>query len=444
MKKFRILLVIVIALLSFQSMPAYAQENTVKVYLDSALMEFDVQPEIVNGRTLVPLRFISEKLGAVVTWDNKTQTATLVKDSDTIVIKIGSSDMTVDQSAVTLDVAPVIVKNRTLVPLRAIAEAFHITVDWDKENYAVRITSNHGDLFGTYTEKKFSLLNNRLYANLPDFAQDQAMRNGIMSPYSSSDEQTRIIIEQNGQKLVLYAAELFMQASDNITNDAKEVLMTENGSTGTLQPQVINGNIASVMLVPNTFEGTDGITIRAAIIKTQDNLLVYAAVLATPETFNGSKENCAKMAENIIGSISSGERQISRSPHTESISNFKISLAQDYILTHQMGVDFDVYYIQKIVKAGDPQPSTGIYFGNWPSYSESPGAVLVDDKILGQNIKWRYYNKNANTIDADSRMETLITLNQDFPMYIHIFANPRTEAAWNELKQMAESLSVAK
>ncbi|MBO5370356.1 MAG: copper amine oxidase N-terminal domain-containing protein, partial [Clostridia bacterium] len=64
---------------------------------------FDVLPTITDGRTLVPLRAIFEALGAKVEWNGETQTITATKDDKTVVLTIGSNEMTVDGETKTLD-----------------------------------------------------------------------------------------------------------------------------------------------------------------------------------------------------------------------------------------------------------------------------------------------------------------------------------------------------
>ncbi|MCD8181636.1 MAG: discoidin domain-containing protein, partial [Firmicutes bacterium] len=84
----------------------------------------DVVPYLAEGdRTLVPLRFISEAFGAEVGWDADTQGITIELDGDVILMNIGSADYTVNGTAMQMDVAPVIMNERTMVPLRAIAES---------------------------------------------------------------------------------------------------------------------------------------------------------------------------------------------------------------------------------------------------------------------------------------------------------------------------------
>ncbi|MCC8160495.1 MAG: discoidin domain-containing protein [Oscillospiraceae bacterium] len=84
----------------------------------------DVVPYLAEGdRTLVPLRFISEAFGAEVSWNGDTQGITIELDGDEILMNIGSADYTVNGAAMQMDVAPVIMNERTMVPLRAIAES---------------------------------------------------------------------------------------------------------------------------------------------------------------------------------------------------------------------------------------------------------------------------------------------------------------------------------
>lgn len=127
--------------------------KAITVTLDGNAISFDVQPQIVNGRTLVPLRKIFEEIGALVKWDSDTQTVTARKSSKTVTLTINSNEMTVDKGktdengnavteAVMLDVPAQIIDERTLVPIRAISESFGLTVDWNSQNSEVSINSN--------------------------------------------------------------------------------------------------------------------------------------------------------------------------------------------------------------------------------------------------------------------------------------------------------------
>jgi N-acetylmuramoyl-L-alanine amidase len=104
-------------------------------------LNFDVEPIIENGRTMVPLRAIFEALGAQVDWDNDTRTVTAIKGDTTVVLPIGSTKPTVNGKEWPLDVPAKISQNRTLAPVRFVGEAFGSSVGWDAVARTVSISS---------------------------------------------------------------------------------------------------------------------------------------------------------------------------------------------------------------------------------------------------------------------------------------------------------------
>ena len=115
--------------------------DDVKVMLDGNALSFDVPPQIISDRTFVPLRVIFEAMGAEVEWNGETRTVSAVKGETTVEMTIDNNVIKVSGKEVTLDVAPQIVDDRTLVPARAVAESFGATVGWDGDTRTVTITS---------------------------------------------------------------------------------------------------------------------------------------------------------------------------------------------------------------------------------------------------------------------------------------------------------------
>jgi len=138
-------LVIALVLTLGFSAPTFADANApgddVTVTLDGAVLSFDVPPQIVNGRTLVPMRGIFEALGATVNWDGDRQTIVATKDDTTVIMQIGNPIMMVGERQVALDVPPQIIDDRTMVPARAAADAFDLNVIWDADSRMVIIDS---------------------------------------------------------------------------------------------------------------------------------------------------------------------------------------------------------------------------------------------------------------------------------------------------------------
>ena len=94
---------------------------------------------ISEGRTLVPLRVIFEALGAEVLWDDSTKTVTASKDGTEISLTIGSPEMKVNGASVSLDVPGRISDGRTMVPLRAVSESLGCNVAWSNMGKIVSV-----------------------------------------------------------------------------------------------------------------------------------------------------------------------------------------------------------------------------------------------------------------------------------------------------------------
>lgn len=104
-------------------------------------IEFDQIPVIEGGRTLVPLRAIFEKIGATIEWDDKTKTVTAIKGDTKIKLTINNKTATKNGETVTLDVPAKIINGRTLVPVRFVADCFGVDVKWDETSRRVSLTS---------------------------------------------------------------------------------------------------------------------------------------------------------------------------------------------------------------------------------------------------------------------------------------------------------------
>lgn len=137
MKKILSVILAMVIVLSFAT--AFAEEKVVTVELNGETMAFDVNPIIVEGRVLVPLRAIFEKLGAAVNWDDETQTVSSFKGTTSVVLQIGTPTIFIGNEAKALDVPAQLVNSRTLVPLRAVSEAFGAEVGWSEAEWKVTI-----------------------------------------------------------------------------------------------------------------------------------------------------------------------------------------------------------------------------------------------------------------------------------------------------------------
>lgn len=155
----------------------------------------DTRPMIVSGRTLVPIRAIIEAFGGVVDWEESSQSVLLKMEGNTIQLGIGGTTAYLNNQAETLDVAPAIYNERTMLPIRFVAEGFNLGVAWDDNTKTVYIIRNRFD------EKEEAFLKNSLppysgepYAilngNQPLF-EEYEMIPASFEYYSSLDEWNR-------------------------------------------------------------------------------------------------------------------------------------------------------------------------------------------------------------------------------------------------------------
>ena len=119
----------------------HAKQNnmSVKVYVNGKAPKFDVPPRIVNGRTMVPVRFVAEGLNANVDYNAETDTVTVTGPGILVEMKINSTTAVVNGEEVQLDVPATIDSGRTMVPLRFISEGFKCKVNFYGESNLVSV-----------------------------------------------------------------------------------------------------------------------------------------------------------------------------------------------------------------------------------------------------------------------------------------------------------------
>ncbi len=118
-------------------------QNTVAVYVDGEKLSFPDQVPFINpdSRTLVPVRFVSEALGANVDWNGELQRVDISHQGKGIKLTIGQKEAKVDAGVVTLDTNAAIVSDRTMVPLRFVSECLGAEVEWNGNAREVYITT---------------------------------------------------------------------------------------------------------------------------------------------------------------------------------------------------------------------------------------------------------------------------------------------------------------
>ncbi|HEY4432144.1 MAG TPA: copper amine oxidase N-terminal domain-containing protein [Paenibacillus sp.] len=142
MKKLWISVLVVLVVLPMMFQSSVKAATPISIIIDGVRLSTDQAPVMVNGRTMVPLRAIFEAFNATIKWNQKAQTVTATKDDTTIMLKIGSKTATINNKSVTLDVPGLNLKGRTMVPTRFVSEALGHEVGWNPKTQVVTITTS--------------------------------------------------------------------------------------------------------------------------------------------------------------------------------------------------------------------------------------------------------------------------------------------------------------
>ena len=121
---------------------SFVSASAINVHVNNNNISMDVPPVIVEGRTLVPVAAIAQSLKGEVSWDASTKTVTITRDSKIIKLQLNNKTVTVDGQVMNLDVPAQSINGRTMVPVSFIAQAFNEKVVWHPSTQTVLINSD--------------------------------------------------------------------------------------------------------------------------------------------------------------------------------------------------------------------------------------------------------------------------------------------------------------
>ena len=117
----------------YYRLPMSALQNNIIVRLQDKILGFETPPVVEDDYTLVPMRFLFEQMGAEVEWNQQTKTATLHRQGDAVTFTVDNKTATVNGAPKTMAVPARLVNDKTMVPLRFLSEELGMTVEWDNE-----------------------------------------------------------------------------------------------------------------------------------------------------------------------------------------------------------------------------------------------------------------------------------------------------------------------
>ncbi|AOZ94308.1 copper amine oxidase N-terminal domain-containing protein [Paenibacillus crassostreae] len=131
----------IVSILSVTSIASAAEP--IQIYVNNDKIQTNVAPIIKQGRVLVPIRVVSEALGAKVAWDQKANTVTIRKWAESLILTVGKNIASIDgkpdySGEISIDVSVHLENNRLYVPLRFLSEHYGYGIDWDSQSVTIK------------------------------------------------------------------------------------------------------------------------------------------------------------------------------------------------------------------------------------------------------------------------------------------------------------------
>ncbi len=385
MKKIIPIILLLTAVMSTST--ALADEN-ITVMLNGQAMDFDVAPIIQNDRVLVPMRAIFEELHCSVDYtdiDGRQIITAKLNENNSIGLVIGSDEMQIHNQKIKLDTAPIIVNDRTLVPLRAVSEAFDYDVNWDEDTKTVTISKE-------IPKTEYDILYGRLKVKIKS---DSKVYDGFWG------DDTWLELSNEGIDFV--AKELGYITVGDLKKDAENLEYETVGDT------VTQNGIEYIELKSekeNTVE---------YLVKSSDDYLILLYAKANAKT---DKDLWKTNAQEIIDTLSAGDKKLDTSANSVHSDYLTIARPNGYFVRLD-GDDRYGWIIKKVTKTdekgvpllyidemqSDVDEQTDLYNGN-KAYKK------VKSKFLGNDLEWLLYNE-------DNYMQTYVEYDQ---VSYHIYA----------------------
>ncbi len=313
-------------------------DGGISVTLNGETLTFDVRPQLIDNRTMVPLRKIFEAMGAVVDWNDDTQTVTATKGNERVIATINSKNVYINGEAKTLDVPPMVIDDRTLVPVRFVAEAFGANVEWNEATQTVVIGTKHqiNESLLPITIELLGWGNSKL-----EYAGDNGIYYAVKVTNPNSDYAYKypsftITIKNSDGKILKTQKQVLKYIAANDTSFYGNII---------LYP----GDVANEVELSLNYKKEDFVKQNDLLyMKTSDLVItnIYENRtrydnLYTGEIFNNSDVNCKKIAVSVVyksnGSIVGGNTAFIDSLNAKSKSYFEIS--------NNGAIDYDSYEI---------------------------------------------------------------------------------------------------
>lgn len=278
-----------------------AADSGIKVKISGELQNFSQAPVVVNGITLVPMREIFEALDTTVTWNASEKSITAKKEDTVVYLRIGEAFATVNGKKITLQEPARIINGYTLVPLRFVSEALGAEVKWDGATKTIDIflkdlpqelkqaISDNPTLDPHLASQRDSInLNTNIYEGLFRIGPDQEFQNALAESYTVSKDQLTWTFKirdakwHDGSPITAYDFEYgIMRASDEnydnsfLINDYVVGVSAKDSKTLEMKLKKPTPYFKSLLVMPSYFPVKKEFVEKKVTFSQQASILFY-------------------------------------------------------------------------------------------------------------------------------------------------------------------------
>jgi hypothetical protein len=300
-------------------------------------------------------------------------------------------------------------------------------------------------------EQPIPLLGGRLSVRMPAAAKAQARGHSIMEAPASNEDETRVMVDAENERLVLMAYELYALSGGNLEKAVRAEAANSLGkdaATINLEKLPVAPPLTAVVVVPERQDGTrEANLVLGLYVGSGDGTVQYLAFYANPA---GARDaaGVAALCRKIAATVSAGSQRLSSQAGARSFPGFindrlVATVPEGFVASVQEGPDFSVYRLRKLVRLGEQPSVCGIYLGGHPAYihrqTEAPPDKVtpLKGRLLGREVKWQNWSTAKGAMS-----EVIVRYPKGKGMRMHVFCTAGSLDDVKALQAVAETLSV--
>lgn len=272
------------------------------------------------------------------------------------------------------------------------------------------------------------LLGGRLRVRAPEGAADSPRAHNIMAAPPSAEMETRLFLDRDGVRLVVFGQELYRRPTDDLVAAAR----ADVGEGYRVVELDVEAPLRAVVAVPRELDLSDeAVDVAIAYTVTADALVQRVSFYVTPEA--ATSGGCERLGVELARTLTAGGLLLPDEPGPRVLEDgLGLDLASDHRLVVQEGPDFAVHRVYPLLPLGRGEGMLGIYLGHHPSFRPRPDATRTPVELLGQSVEWHDWERR----DLHHR-HALVPFGH---AAVHVFMAASEPATLERLSAIASSL----